>query len=477
MARVPTGGDELTATEELLVQNSTALSAAGAGEFFRKTGQTTVEHATPTGSVGGSTGSTDNAILRANGTGGATIQSTGVIIDDSNNLLLPTGTKIDWASGDVTLTHSSNALTLAGGDLIVPNLTVLTNLTVQTITGESNQELVIAAASDGISMTGDYLSVETTGSSTFDADDWALRATNGITVEYGAAGGAGFSKTGDANTFGFLNFDNIATSNKTFTLPNASGTFALTANPTTLTPASSDGAALGTTALMWSDLFLASGAVVNFDNSDVTITHTANKITVAGGDLEVPDDAYDATGWNGNNEVPTKNAIRDKIESLSSGGDLVVTAFPGSGYLSGATLSSDVGPTFFKPVISYANGTQNSWNVNVKVPSGATSISSIKVYYVQARTGNIWLRFYSGRIDGDSAAAAQEDVTDAGAVYASGGSDSAINSITVPSTSYNGLTNIDADDIIYLQIYRDSAQGTDTYEGTFLVTHVQFTFA
>lgn len=36
------------------------------------------------------------------------------------------------------------------------------------------------------------------------------------------------------------------------------------------------------------------------------------------GDLSVPDEAYDATNWNGSLEVPTKNAVRDKIESLGS---------------------------------------------------------------------------------------------------------------------------------------------------------------
>ena len=36
------------------------------------------------------TGSTDNAILRADGTGGVTTQSSGVSIDDSNNIVLPT---------------------------------------------------------------------------------------------------------------------------------------------------------------------------------------------------------------------------------------------------------------------------------------------------------------------------------------------------------------------------------------------------
>ena len=33
-------------------------------------------------------------------------------------------------------------------------------------------------------------------------------------------------------------------------------------------------------------------------------------------DLEVLDEAYDATNWNGSVEVPTKNAVRDKVETL-----------------------------------------------------------------------------------------------------------------------------------------------------------------
>ena len=39
-----------------------------------------------TGSMGGSSGSTDNAIIRADGTGGNTIQSSSITIDDSNNI-------------------------------------------------------------------------------------------------------------------------------------------------------------------------------------------------------------------------------------------------------------------------------------------------------------------------------------------------------------------------------------------------------
>ena len=52
-----------------------------------------------------------------------------------------------------------------------------------------------------------------------------------------------------------------------------------------LSPGTSDGTALGTTSLMWSDLFLASGSVINLDNGDVTLTHSSNTLTVAGGTL------------------------------------------------------------------------------------------------------------------------------------------------------------------------------------------------
>jgi hypothetical protein len=50
----------------------------------------------------------------------------------------------------------------------------------------------------------------------------------------------------------------------------------------TLTPYTSDGAALGTSTLMFSDLFLASGSVVNWNNGDITLTHAANNLLFAG---------------------------------------------------------------------------------------------------------------------------------------------------------------------------------------------------
>ena len=64
------------------------------------------------------------------------------------------------------------------------------------------------------------------------------------------------------------------TADRTLTLPNATGTVLLSsaANPT-----SSDGAALGTSALEWSDLYLADGGIIYLgDDQDVTLTHVAD---------------------------------------------------------------------------------------------------------------------------------------------------------------------------------------------------------
>lgn len=91
--------------------------------------------------------------------------------------------------------------------------------------------------------------------------------------------------TGVATASGFAPTSSTATGNRLY-LPaantlgfaiNGSGEVQLTA--TALSPVTSDGNALGTTSLMWADLFLADGAVINFNAGNTTITHSSALLT------------------------------------------------------------------------------------------------------------------------------------------------------------------------------------------------------
>lgn len=131
--------------------------------------------------------------------------------------------------------------------------------------------------------------------------------------------------TADANTLNLEARDvdgAVWTSFITLTAGNTpTATLSNVTSSTNFNPTSSDGGALGTASLMWSDLFLASGGVINFNNGNATITHSAGLLT-SNVDFVVPTEVY-GVGWNGSNEVPTKDALYDKIESLGLGGGTV----------------------------------------------------------------------------------------------------------------------------------------------------------
>lgn len=92
----------------------------------------------------------------------------------------------------------------------------------------------------------------------------------------------------------------------------------LLADGTSLTPKTNDTIALGTTTTMWSDLFLASGAVINFNNSNVVLTHSSNKLTQTGGALEVSY-ATDAATFNVTNNALLNSAMVTLTAPLSGG--------------------------------------------------------------------------------------------------------------------------------------------------------------
>lgn len=88
-------------TKATLTAGSNVTITNGAGSI------TIASTASGGGTIGGSTGSTDNRIIRADGTGGSTIQSSAIAIDDSGNV---TG----GVTADFTTSYKVNGTKVVG---------------------------------------------------------------------------------------------------------------------------------------------------------------------------------------------------------------------------------------------------------------------------------------------------------------------------------------------------------------------------
>ena len=125
-------------------------------------------------------------------------------------------------------------------------------------------------------------------------------------------------------------------------------------------PVTSDGVSLGTGTNMFSDLFLASGAVINFDNSNLTLTHTSNTLTLADGDVFALGTSRDLQLFHESENSYISNAIGDlTIRNLANDKDIIFQSDDGSGgvetyfFLDGSASSGSPNTTF--PDNSYLN--------------------------------------------------------------------------------------------------------------------------
>ena len=218
------------------MQNLTSLTQSSAGNItcsknFTVTGTTTMNGTVDlTGATVTGLTATASAVS-PDADDGAALGTTSLKWSD---LFLASGAVVNFNSGDVTLTHSENLLTIAGGNLTAPIVTVSTGLSP-------------------------------------DADDGA----------YLGAAGTAFSDLFLAEG-GVINWDSgdvtITQTGNVLAIAGGKVTF-----DTAPEPSATDGAALGSGTVMWSDLFLASGGVINFNNGDVTLTHSSNALAIAGG--------------------------------------------------------------------------------------------------------------------------------------------------------------------------------------------------
>jgi len=112
----------------------------------------------------------------------------------------------------------------------------------------------------------------------------------------------------------------------------AQGSNKLILNSSTLKPAANDGITLGNSGTGWSDLFLASGAVINFDNSNVTLTHSSGVLRLAdsdslgfgtGADLKIDHDGSHSYIYNSTGNLEITNYADDS--------DIIFKSDDGSG--------------------------------------------------------------------------------------------------------------------------------------------------
>jgi len=173
-----------------------------------------------------------------------------------SDLFLGDGAVINFNAGDVTATHSSNLLSIAGGNTRVIRLE--------------------------IDSASDYLDVST---------DLQVIAAADITLD--PAGG-------------------------------------------NVKPASNDDAALGVAGTGWSDLFLAEGAVINWDSGDFTATQANNLLTLSGGNTRVDRLELDSASDYLDVDTDLKIVANADISLEPGGSDVLI----GGNRLSGSAAST-----------------------------------------------------------------------------------------------------------------------------------------
>src|SRR3990167_8467245 len=213
-----------------------------------------------------------------------------------NDLHLGAGGVINFDGGDVTLTHSANTLTLAGGTLALG----ANDITMTGSLGATGARLTKGWFTD-LEVTNAIVGSVTANAGTLTFADEATDTSCFIAFVTAASGSlpgkTSTSLTYNSNTGVLTSASAILTTadinGGTADGVIIGGSTAAAATVTTLVvntsalPDADDGAPLGSATVSWSDLFLASGALIGFANGNAVITHSSGILTVSTGDLRV----------------------------------------------------------------------------------------------------------------------------------------------------------------------------------------------
>ena len=221
------------------------------------------------------------------------------------------GTGLTTSSSVIGVDASQAITALTGGDLTIyedannadvslkMGTSATESLSIEVLNGGANktaEEIRITTATASGTANHGKIAIYIDGAEILDIDDGGIDMASGMTValngtDIESASGANTALTSIYNTSLKMGRDSenlidfATTDNKIILRVNNVDEVELVENA--LSPVTSDGVALGTGSLMWSDLFVASGAVVNFNNGDVLLTHASNTLTLTGGDFVI----------------------------------------------------------------------------------------------------------------------------------------------------------------------------------------------
>lgn len=204
---------------------------------------------------------------------------------DSTNFVLETYVPSDVQPLDATLTALA-ALSWSSGNALVQFTaadTVSLTLTPSVSSITASQGAAATTPTGKFTNTTDAASVQ---AQRLDGDRATPAANDELYVSYYLSNSAGTqtefgrltisgSAVTAASEVAVMAFSVIVSGTLTSKMQLSGGT-------SSLRPTTNDGLALGTTAQMWSDLFLASGGVINWNNGDVLLTHSSGLLSLTG---------------------------------------------------------------------------------------------------------------------------------------------------------------------------------------------------
>ncbi|MDG2265370.1 MAG: tail fiber domain-containing protein, partial [Candidatus Marinimicrobia bacterium] len=161
---------------------------------------------------------------------------------------------LSQAAGDFTAIGA-----VAAGTIVGTTIDATTDFTIGTLVVTDNQIQMTPSTDDVVTIAG---------------------ATNGI-LNITTVDDAGTSGDVNLTADGQIEYRANDAAGHIFDI---AGTDQLSITDGVIAPVTNNDIALGTTALSYSDLFLADGSVLNLDNGDITLTHSDAKLTLGGDD-------------------------------------------------------------------------------------------------------------------------------------------------------------------------------------------------